>query len=462
MKKLSLQTVIAVLCLVQFVDVLGVTEVLTAAPRILRAFSAPSGAASALLTAYAMCFGGLLMVGARLGDRFGHRRVLLSGIAVFAAGSLCAATAGSVAAVVVGRCLQGAAAAISVPASLRLLIAATPRAPDRRAAMAAWSAAGAAAGAGGFVVGGSLTQLAGWRAMFWINLPLAVLMAGGVLHAVAARPAGAARELNLLGGLLFGAAVAGVVLGASLLQPPAHALPGAAAVSCGLVLLGAAGWAERRARHPLLPRRARQLDRLRTGIAAAALNTSTTSSLTAIATLDLQRVQHLSPAAAALRFLPLSVAAMAGAALAGAALRRVSPPRTIAAGLLVVAVAEAGMIGLHGAGWATAVPVAGAGLGLGISSVAANAHGTDVGEWLQAAAAGALNTAAQLGTALGVAALLLLSDATAHAALPLRGPTLGWAAGALLALSGATRIAVSGGRRACSAAAPPAAPIPHA
>jgi MFS family permease len=312
------------------------------------------------------------------------------------------------------------------------------------------------------VVGGSLTQLAGWRAMFWINLPLAVLMAGGVLRAVAARPAGAARELNLLGGLLFGAAVAGVVLGASLLQPPAHALPGAAAVSCGLVLLGAAGWAERRARHPLLPRRARQLDRLRTGIAAAALNTSTTSSLTAIATLDLQRVQHLSPAAAALRFLPLSVAAMAGAALAGAALRRVSPPRTIAAGLLVVAVAEAGMIGLHGAGWATAVPVAGAGLGLGISSVAANAHGTDVGEWLQAAAAGALNTAAQLGTALGVAALLLLSDATAHAALPLRGPTLGWAAGALLALSGATRIAVSGGRRACSAAAPPAAPIPHA
>ena len=116
-------TVIAVLCLVQFVDVLGVTEVLTAAPQMLRALGAAGGAASAVLTSYAMCFGGLLMMGARLGDRFGHRRVLLAGIVLFAGGSLCAATAASVPALVAGRCLQGVAAAVSVPASLRLLIA---------------------------------------------------------------------------------------------------------------------------------------------------------------------------------------------------------------------------------------------------------------------------------------------------------------------------------------------------
>lgn len=462
MKKSCTHTIIGVLCLVQFVDVLGVTEVLTAAPRILRGFSAPSGAASAVLTAYAMWFGGLLMVGARLGDRFGHRRILLCGIALFAAGSLCAATAASVIAVVVGRCLQGAAAAISVPASLRLLIAATPRAPDRRRAMAAWSAAGAAAGASGFVVGGTLTQLAGWRAMFWINIPLALLLAGGILRAVGARPTGGERGLNLLGGLLFSAAVAGVVLGASLLQPPARTVSGAAAVCGGIALLGAAVWAERRARHPLLPRHALQLDHLRTGVAAAALNTSTTSSLTAIATLDLQHVQHLSPAAAALRFLPLSVAGVGGAALAGVALHRLSPRLTIAVGLSIIGVASAGMIALHRAGWVMAVPIAGAGLGIGISSVAANALGTDVGDSFQAAAAGALNTAAQLGTALGVAALLLLSDATAHSPLLLHGPTLGWAVAALLALGGAAKIAVSGRRPARSAAAPPAAPIPHA
>src|ERR1700729_848537 len=88
----STTTVIAVLCLVQFVDVLGVTGVLTATPQMLRSLGAGAGGGAGVLTAYAVCFGGLLMVGARLGDRFGHRRTLLGGIALFAAGSLCAAT----------------------------------------------------------------------------------------------------------------------------------------------------------------------------------------------------------------------------------------------------------------------------------------------------------------------------------------------------------------------------------
>ncbi len=448
MKNPRTQYVVGVLCLVQFVDVLGVTEVLTAAPRMLRALSATGGAASATLTAYAMCFGGLLMVGARLGDRFGHRRVLLSGIAVFFAGSLCAATAGSVAALVAGRCLQGAAAAISVPASLRLLLAATPSPADRRRAMAAWSAAGAAAGASGFVIGGALTQLAGWRAMFWINLPLALIIAGGVWRRVAARPSGASSGIDLRGGVLFSLAIAGLVLGGALLQPPSHASLGLGAVGAGALLLGATAWAERRARHPLISREALRLSSLRTGTAAAFLNTATTSSLTAIATLDLQRVQHLSPAAAALRFLPLSLGAVAGAAVAAPVLHRLPAARAIALGLSLIGVADVGVIGLHRTGWLIALPIATAGIGLGVSSVAANAMGTDVAESMQAAAAGALNTAAQLGTALGVASLLLLSATTTHATFPLHGPTLGWAAAALMALAGAARIAA--GRRAVS------------
>jgi MFS family permease len=441
MKKPRTHIAVVVLCLVQFVDVLGVTEVLTAAPRMLRSLSAGSAAASTVLTAYAVSFGGLLMVGARLGDRFGHRRVLLSGIAQFAAGSLCAATAGSVAALVAGRCLQGAAAAVSVPASLRLLIAATPAPADRRAAMAAWSAAGAAAGASGFVVGGALTQLAGWRAMFWINLPLALLIAAGLRRAVAAGPSRGPAGLDLRGGLLFSAAVAALVLGGSLLQPPAHAGLGICAVAGGLALLGTAAGVERRARHPLISREALRLAHLRTGAAAAFLNTAATSSVIAIATLELQRVQHLSPAAAALRFLPLSCGSIAGAALAAAALHRLPAARTIALGLSVIGLADAGLIGLQRAGWWMSLPIAMAGVGLGVASVAANALGTDVGESLQAVAAGALNTAAQLGTALGVAALLLLSAATTRAALPLHGPTLGWAAAALMALTGAAVIA---------------------
>src|ERR1700716_3495057 len=122
---------VAVLCLVQFVDVLGVTEMITAMPRIVTSLSAPESSASLLLTGYAMCFGGLLMLGARVGDRIGHRRTLLIGVAAFAAGSLVAALAPSVVPLIVGRCLQGCSAALSVPAALRLMIAATPQPAQR-------------------------------------------------------------------------------------------------------------------------------------------------------------------------------------------------------------------------------------------------------------------------------------------------------------------------------------------
>jgi MFS family permease len=458
--------VIAVLCLVQFVDVLGVTEVLTATPQMVRSLMAGGGAAAAVLTSYAVCFGGLLMVGARLGDRFGHRRVLLGGVALFAVGSLWAATAASVPALVAGRCLQGAAAAASVPASLRLLIAATPSPGDRRTAMSAWSAAGAAAGASGFVVGGALTQLAGWRAMFWIDLPLALIIAAGILHIVASRRSGTGAGLDLPGGLLFSAGVAGLVLGGSLLQPPAHLGLGVVGVAGGVALLLATAWVERRAAQPLIPVPALRQRALRTGAAVAFLNTATTSSALAIATLELQRSQHLSAGAVGLRLMPLSLSAIAGAGLAAPALHALRPRMVIGFGLVLIGAGDAALIALVSSGWLVAAPVAVAGAGLGLSSVASNAMGTDVAESLQATAAGALNTAAQLGTALGVAALLLLSAATTHARIAPHGPALGWAAAALLALTGAAVIAVRpetiSGRRGRTPAGRPGAPTPRA
>jgi len=172
---------ITTLCLVQFVDVLGVTVVVTALPSMLSGLGASSSAAPLVVTGYAMFFGGLLMLGARLGDRYGHKRVLLVGLGCFGVASLLAATAGTVAALVAARCLQGAAAALSVPTALRLLLEATPGEDSRRRALAGWSVAGAVAGASGFLLGGLLTDLAGWRIVFWVNIPLAVLLATAVL-----------------------------------------------------------------------------------------------------------------------------------------------------------------------------------------------------------------------------------------------------------------------------------------
>ena len=123
------RTAVASLCLVQFADVLGVTVVVTALPSMLTALHAPASGGSLIATGYAMFFGGLLMLGARLGDRYGHRRTIVASLAVFAVGAVVAATAGSVVTLAAGRCLQGAAAAASVPSALRLLTTMTPEGP---------------------------------------------------------------------------------------------------------------------------------------------------------------------------------------------------------------------------------------------------------------------------------------------------------------------------------------------
>jgi MFS family permease len=435
MKKRATKAVM-VLCLVQFVDVLGVTELITAMPRILSSLPAPQSAASLLLTAYAMCFGGLLLLGARLGDRIGHRRTLLIGIAAFFAGSLIAAAAPSLAPLIVGRCAQGAAAALSVPAALRLLIAATPSPTARRRALAAWSVAGAAAGAIGYLIGGGLTQLAGWRAMFWINLPIAALIAAGVVrHTASGRRPALGGGIDVSGALLFTAAAMCLVLAGSELQRPRDLVLGLLILIAAVGLAASLRWVERRAADPLLPAQALRQPHLQIGAAAAFLNTATTSSAIAIATLQLQRSEHLSPAAAGLRLVPFSICVIAGAGAAAPALRLLGARSVIGVGLATIAAGDALLMARSP--WLLAVAVAIAGAGIGLSSVAATALGTDVGEPLQAVAGGVLNTAAQLGTALGVAALLLLASATAGASFPLYGARLGYAAAAALAIGGA-------------------------
>lgn len=134
--------VVIVLCLVQFVDVLGVTSATTAIPAILHGLDAPEAAAGPVATVYAMFFGGLLVLGARLGYKYGHRRVLLGGIGLFTLVSVAGATSADIGQLLAALALQGAAAAFSVPSALRLLLHASPAPEHRRSALALWSASG--------------------------------------------------------------------------------------------------------------------------------------------------------------------------------------------------------------------------------------------------------------------------------------------------------------------------------
>lgn len=427
------------LCLVQFVDVLGVTVMVTALPAMLADLRAPADAASLISTGYAMFFGGLLMLGARLGDRFGHRRVILAGLAIFALAAVVGATAPSVVVLTAARCLQGAAAALSVPPALRLLTTITADGPQRERAIAGWSAAGAAAGASGFVAGGVVTYLAGWRAVFWAYVPVALLLAAIITRAVPPdREADRSVRLNVLSVSLFTGAVMVFVVAATLLPEPGRAAPGAALAVVAVVLAGVFVAVDRRSAAPLLPAAVLRARPMREGAAGALLNTLTTSSAITLATLYLQNTLGRSPLAAALMLVPFSVAVIAGAALAAPALARVTPQRLVAAGLAVIGVSDAALIPAAGSTWALPVCVAAGGAGIGLSSVAATRLGTSVPASQRGAASGIINTAAQLGTALGIAALLLV--AAVSTGIPERGspvPSVAWGASALISFAGA-------------------------
>jgi MFS family permease len=436
---------ITALCSVQFVDVLGVTVVVTALPSMLADLRAPASSGSLVSGGYAMFFGGLLMLGARLGDRFGHRRTITASLAVSALGALLGAVAGSIVLLTAARCLQGAAAAAAVPSALRLLTTLTAEGPRRRRAIAAWSAAGASAGASGFVVGGVVTDMTSWRLVFWAYLPLTAALAAAVLRSVPRdRGPGAAGSLNAVAAITFTTAVMAVVVGTTLIARPGQRVAGGAIVLLAAALTPAFIRVDRRAAAPLLPAAVLRIHPLRRGAVGAFLNTAATSSAMTLATLYLQDTLHRSPLQAAAMLLPLSLAVVAGSALAPAALRRIRPQPVMAFGLAVVAVADAALTAAAAHGWALSACVATAGAGLGLSSVVATTLGTAVADTLRGTASGIINTAAQIGTATGIAVLLLIAAATTGTPGPSTGaPIIAWAAAAAIAATGALAFASS-------------------
>jgi MFS family permease len=429
---------VVALCGVQFVDVLGVTSAITAIPAIIRGLSAPAETAGLLATVYAAFFGGLLVLGSRLGDKYGPRRVLLVGIGLFAAVAAVAVTAQGIEQLLVGIALQGAAAAMGVPCALRLLLHVAADPETRRAGLAAWSATGAVAGVLGYVVGGLLTEAFGWRAIYAVNAPIGLMLLTAVSLLVPNLAAqDRQRRLDLPGGGLLVGAVMALIIGASLLERPGLRILGLPCAIAGVVLVLVLVTQQRRAAAPLIPRAAVRSRNLRAGVGMSFVNTATTSSAGVLATLLLQQHLGLNPLQAAFTLMPLSVAVIAGSALSRPLGARLPHRRLgslglagIAAGNLILALTAGAIAGLVGG-------IAIAGAGLGIAAVAANSIGTQVSDDLTGSAAGLLNTAGQLGTALGVAALVILAS-VAH---PPLGTAIAWtAAAALAALTGVTML----------------------
>lgn len=421
------------LCGVQFVDVLGVTVVVTALPRMLADLGATPAEGTAVVTAYAMFFGGLLMVASRIGDRLGHRRVVLAALVLFAAASVLAALAGSVWLLAAARALQGTAAAASVPSALRLLTTVVPEGPVRRRAVAGWSAAGAVAGAAGFVVGGVLTELVSWRAVFWINIPLAVALIAAVALLVPRDERGqGAGPIGWSSAVLLTAGAIGIVSGTTLLGERASTGPAVALTVAGVLAAAAFALVERQAKHPLVGVAVRRTPMLRWGAAGSFLVTATTSSTIIVATLYLQDRLGVEPLHAAALLISFSVLAVVGALCAPRLIAGLGWGRVLGLGLGIVAVGIVLLVAwpqVIGVGVAAGI----CGLGNGVGSVAATDMGTAVDEAGKGAAAGVLNTAAQLGTAIGTSLVQLVATAW--------DPRAAWAVTAGLAVTAAVAVA---------------------
>jgi MFS family permease len=433
---------VTALCLIQFIDVMSVTVVVTALLQMLADVGASPGDSTLVATGYAMFFGGLLMVGARLGDRIGHRRTIIFSLGLFALGALLAAVATSAAVLIVARCLQGAAAAAAVPSALSLLTTITTTGRARDAAVAAWSAAGAAAGATGFVAGGLVTQTGSWRLIFWLLLAIPAFQALAVLLLVRDRAPQADRPaLNLFNGLLLTASAMLLVVGTTLLGTPEHR-------SIGWLLLaicavGGLMFVRRdlRSSAPFLPPALLGRSTVRRGVAVAFINTATTTGVATLITLYLQETLGRSPLAAAAVLLPFSVAVVVGSTLSTRLSPRWSRDTVTVIGLTVIALGIALPLIHPSLAWLIGVGMAISGLGLGLTSVMSTAMATDVPTLLRTAASGLVNTSAQLGAAIGTAVVLLTATATTGVPAPqAQAPRIAWGATAVVALLSAIAI----------------------
>ena len=178
-------SLLLLLCVAQLMVILDISAVNVALPDLAKDLDIAKADIGWTITSYSLIFGSLLLLGGRAADLLGRRRVFLTGLAVFTASSLLTALAGGAAMLFAARAGQGLGAALLSPAALSI-ITSTFHGPERAKALGVWGAVGGAGAAIGVLLGGALTELVDWRAIFLINLPVGIGVAVALPHVVPA------------------------------------------------------------------------------------------------------------------------------------------------------------------------------------------------------------------------------------------------------------------------------------
>ncbi len=394
---------LVVMCVGMFLVLLDVTVVNVALPRLRADLGAGVGSLQWIVDGYAVALASLMLPCGDLGDRHGHKRVVLAGLATFGAGSLAAGLAPGPTLLVAGRVVQGAGAALLLPGTLAVVSRAYPDAAERARAIGIWAAISSLALPAGVIAGGALVDGPGWRWAFLVNLPVVA-----VALPVTARVVRESREPGARAPDVAGAALAAALLAtltfAIIAGSPAAGVAAAA-------LLAALVAVERRRPDPMLPAALfRRPAFAAANAVGAAMNLGTLGTLFVL-TLLLQGVQGRSALAAGVAILPAFGLLTGVAPVSGRLVGRIGPRWPMVAGLLIAA---AGLALLADEALLAASVLWGLGLGLVTPAVVAAAMGAVEPDRAGLAAA-VNNTARQAGGAIGIAASGAVAGSPARA-----------------------------------------------
>ena len=441
--------ILVLVCIGQFMVVLDASIVNVALPTIEGALGLTTEGLQWIVTGYTLTFGGFLLLGGRMADLLGRKRLFLAGIVVFTVASLVCGLAGSGAALIAARAFQGFGAALVSPAALSIVTTTFAEGRERTRALSVWAAIAVAGGAFGLLFGGMLTEWVDWRWVFFVNVPVGVLAVLGALRLISeSRQEGAIRHFDVLGAITVTAGLALLVFGITKAESwgwgsaaTIGSLVGALAILAAFVLV------ERRSPHPLVRLGIFRLRSLSGANIAVLLVAGGLFGIMFFNTLYLQGILGFSPLEAGLAFLPVTLAVVVASALSARLVERLGARPVLAAGLL---------IGAGGLGLLTQVSVDGSyaadmlpgslvmAIGIGLAFVPLTIAATaNVGERDAGLASGILNTSQQIGGALGLAVLATIAaERTASfggtpAAAAVAGYRAAYLAGAILLAVGA-------------------------
>jgi EmrB/QacA subfamily drug resistance transporter len=417
-------TVLAIVAVAQFMVVLDATVVNVALPTIKGDVGFSEQSLSWVLNAYTLVFGGFLLLGGRLADRRGRRRLFMAGIALFSGASLICGLSQSEGMLLVARGAQGLGGALVSPAALSIILTTFAEGPERNRALAVWGAIAGAGGAVGLLLGGVIVEALSWRWVFFVNVPI-----GAMVLALAPRIVPESRSESAKRGGYDAEGAVAITLGTIVLVftlikadtwgwSSARTLGGlalAAALVAAFVII------ERRHDDPLIPLRIFSNRGLAASDATMLAVAAALFGMFFFLTLYLQQVLGYSALKTGVAYLPLSAAIITASALASRFVDRFTPKPVLVAGLTISA---AGFLVLtrvtgHGDYGSHILPaslILGTGLGMTFVPITISATngvaGADSG-----LASGLLNTTQQVGGSLGLAILSSVSTSRVTSAL---------------------------------------------